>query len=135
MPTAREEILAHYDEIAEVFPRFDLPAFRRCWELPALLTLPESVVAIPDEAAFERVFGGMMDSLRAQGLTRSVPEQIHIHTFGAATALASVLWIRYAGEAVLERLGATYTLVRRDGEWRVNALVAHAPEAVIALDR
>lgn len=134
MSDTRDEIIAHYTHIAEVFPRFDLPAFRRCWQLPALLTLPNACVAIADEAAFESVFGGMMEQLRAQGLTRSVPEQINIHEFGANTALASVLWTRYAGETVLERLGATYTLVRRDGEWLVAALVAHAPEAVIAFD-
>ena len=134
MSTARNEIIAHYAHIAEVFPRFDLPAFRRCWQLPCLLTLPDACVAITDEATFERVFGGMMEQLRAQGLTRSVPERINIHEFGASTALASVLWTRYAGETVLERLGATYTLVRRDGEWLVSALVAHAPEAVIALE-
>ena len=133
MPTAAEEIHAHYAEIAEVFPRFDLPAFRRCWELPALLTLPDAVVALPDDAAFERVFGGMMEGLRQQGLTRSVPERINLHVFGPGTALASVLWTRYAGEQVLERLGATYTLIRRDGEWRVNALIAHDPAYVIPL--
>ncbi len=130
MNVTREEILACYAYIAEVFARFDLPAFRRAWTLPALLSLSETSLAIPDDAAFERIFGGIMDKLRAQGLTRSVPGRVQIRELGPQLALASVLWTRYAGEAVLERFGATYTLVRRDGGWRVNALIVHAPEAV-----
>ena len=60
--------MAAHAQIAEVFPRCDLAAFRRCWQLPCLLTLRDTSVAIADEAAFESVFGGMMEQLRAQGL-------------------------------------------------------------------
>lgn len=130
MNATREEIRACFAQIAEVFARFDLSAFRRTWTLPALLTSSETIIALPDDAAFERVFGGIMDKLRAQGLTRSVPERVHVRELGPRLALASVLWARYAGEAVLERFGATYTLVRRDGDWRVNALIVHAPETI-----
>jgi len=134
MSDALAEIKAHYDHIAEVFPKFDLAAFRTCFHMPCQLTTPDAVIAITDDDTFTQVFGGMMATLRDQGLTRSEVERMHVRLLGETTALASIVWVRHAGEAVLERLGATYTLVRRDGEWLVAALIAHSADEVKPLD-
>lgn len=132
MNNAEKGIRAHFATIAQVFPRFDLPAFRRAFHLPCLITTPDGVFSVPDEAAFEGLFGGMMTSLREQGLTASDPETIHIHELGGNVALASVVWVRYKGDEVLERLGATYTLIREGDEWLVAAIILHGEADVIS---
>ena len=131
MSNAEKGIRAHFAVIAQVFPRFDLAAFRRAFHLPCLITTPDGVFAVADDAAFEGLFGGMMTTLREQGLTASDPETIHIHELGETIALASVVWVRYKGDEVLERLGATYTLVREGDEWLVAAIILHGEDDVI----
>ncbi len=129
------DIRALYGRVAQKFSELDLEGFRGCFHLPLLLTTREGVRLIADDADFEQVFGGIMQALTKAGFTRSAIERQQIRVFDDATALTSVLWVRYQGEDdILERLGATYTLTRVEGNWRITALVGHAAEDVLNLE-
>lgn len=134
MSDPKADIRALYGRVAQHFSALDLAAFRGCFHLPCLLTTREGVHLAADEAAFETLFGGVMNTLKQAGFTRSAVERQQIRVFDEATALTSVLWVRYKGDDILERLGATYTLTRVEGNWRITALVAHGADDVLALE-
>ena len=115
MSAEKTEILEMYDELTATFSRLDLANFRKFFHLPVQLTTADGVVAISDEKSFESVFGGIMEALREQGFTHSVLAESNIAIHGEGLAMASMLWLCYAGESILEHLGATHTLVKTGG--------------------
>lgn len=134
MSAEKTEILEMYDELTATFSRLDLANFRKFFHLPVQLTTADGVVAISDEKSFESMFGGIMDALREQGFTHSVLAESNIAIHGEGLAMASMLWLRYAGESVLEHLCATYTLIKTGARWEISALLAHPPESVLKID-
>ena len=134
MIAEKTEILEMYDELAATFSRLDLANFRKLFHLPVQLTSVDGVVAISDEKSFESVFGSIMEALREKGFTHSVLAESNIAVHGQGLAMASMLWLRYTGESVLERLGATYTLIKTGSRWEISALLAHPPESVLKID-
>ena len=56
-----------------------------------------------------------MEALREQSFTHSVLAESNIAIHGEGLAMASMLWLRYAGESILKHLGATHTLVKTGG--------------------
>ncbi len=60
-------------------------------------------------------------------------EGIGVHEMSDAHAIASIYWIRDAGEAVFEALGGTGTVIDNSARRQVEALVAHAPDRALPL--
>ena len=134
MSNPSADIRALYGRVTEHFSAGNVDALRACFHLPLLITSPDGVVLVADDNDFQTVFGGTIEQLRNNGFTRSAIERQQIRAFSPNTALTSVLWVRYRGEDILERLGATYTLTRSEGTWRITALLTHEPDAVLDLD-
>jgi hypothetical protein len=136
MPQPRHEIRHLFERVTSSFSACALDDYRETFHLPCLVASDRGVQVLADAAAFDAMFVPLMADLRSRGFARSAVLHQHIALLGAATAMASILWARYRGDdEELERLGATYTLVRQDGGWRIAAIVAHAPEHVLAIDR
>lgn len=123
-----------YDELTAKFSRLDLANFRKFFHLPVQLTAVDGVVTIADEKSFESMFGGIMGALREQSFTHSVPAESDIAVHGEGLPMASMLWLRYADESVLEHLGATSTLIKTEARWEISALLAHPPESALKID-
>jgi len=134
MSDSKGDIRSLYGRISEHFSSAEVEKLQHCFHFPLLITSAEGVQMIPDAAAFRVSFGAMLDGLHAQGFTHSKIERQQLRSFNPSCALTSVLWVRYRGEDVLERLGATYTLTHSEGSWRVTAIIAHSPEDLLALE-
>lgn len=124
-------IAAFFDDIAASFGGGDLPRFRALYHLPAMVVMPQGAYAIRDTAEFDGFFGGTLERLRTQNFARSAYKRLSVKTLAPGMALAAMHWTRYRADgSVLETLGATYTLIERDGGWRIVALAGHGPDAV-----
>ena len=124
-------IATFFDEIAASFGGGDVPRFRALYHLPAMVVMPQGAYALRDSAEFDTFFGAILERLRAQNFACSAYERLSIKTLAPGMALAAMHWTRYRADgSVLETLGATYTLIERDGGWRIVALAGHGPEAV-----
>ncbi|MBX9607555.1 MAG: DUF4440 domain-containing protein [Gammaproteobacteria bacterium] len=127
-------VAAFFDDIASSFGAGDLPRFRALYQLPAMIVVPQGAQVLHDSAEFDAFFAVMLDRLRAERFARSSYERLSVKTLGPGLALAAMHWTRWRDDgSVLETLGATYTVVERDGRWRIVALIGHGPDAVPTL--
>lgn len=124
-------IAAFFDSIADSFGAQDLPRFRALYQLPAMIVVAQGAHALGDAAEFDAFFGVMLDRLRAERFARSTYEHLAVKTLGPGLALAAMHWTRWRDDgSKIEELGATYTLVQRDGAWKIVALIGHGPDTV-----
>jgi hypothetical protein len=129
-----DAIAAFFDQIATTFGAGDLPGFRALYQLPAMVMVAQGAQPLANVAEFDAFFAVMLDRLREQHFARSAYERLSVKTLAPNLALAAMHWTRYRADgSVLETLGATYTLVQRDGAWRIVALVGHGPDTVPVL--
>jgi len=129
-----DAIAAFFEQIAETFGGGDLPRFRALYQLPAMVVVAQGAHTLADTAEFDAFFAVMLDRLREQQFARSAYRDLSVKTLAPTLALAAMHWTRYRADgSVLETLGATYTLVRNEGAWRIVALVGHGADTVPTL--
>lgn len=133
MSDPQADIRSLIGRIVKSFSAADLGAFRQCYTLPCLVTMANGTSVLGNDAEFEQFFSQAPRSLHERGFTRTAVERQQIRVFNVVSALTSIAWVRYAGDDVLEKLGATYTLAHSDGGWKIVALIAHSDDQVIAL--
>ncbi len=74
----------------------------------------------------------MIGTLREAGFRRSNLDLCNIKFLGPKLALASTLWTRLgANDEVLEKFGATYTLLDTDAGWKVVVATVHDDDVVL----
>jgi hypothetical protein len=67
-----------------------------------------------------------LDSLKKRGVTKVNWQKVDIHMLGSNMALASNIAIRYNKHGdVIDRVGASYTMYKKDTEWRISAFAIH----------
>ena len=74
----------------------------------------------------------MIESLREVGFRRSNLDLCKIKSLGPKIAVASTLWTRLGNnDEVLEKFGATYTLLDTAAGWKVVVATAHDDDVVL----
>ena len=111
----------------------DAPGVARCCQAPFMwITADEVSLAVSPEE-IERKYVTVLDGLRERGFSRTEGKQLRVRMLGPALAIASGWAVRYAGDAELERLGATYLLRKTEEDWRIVVLTTHSSDRA-ALD-
>ena len=121
-------VRAVIENIAETFSRLDLAGWLDNFHAPRMIVLPDATFSPVDATEAERLFNPILESLRARGFTRSTLDSCSVQLLTPLTAVASASFTRFAGDEVLERLGATYVLQKRDGHWGVLLVTPHGPD-------
>ena len=109
------EIIAHYDApLMMLAPNGDLRTFKT--EKDIRMTVKK----------------WKMHMIRA-GISRTEWVELNIKALSENTALASTVFDRYSTSgAVFQHAGATYSLRKTDGKWKIFLIQIHDPAAVIA---
>lgn len=124
-------IASFFDALAECFSAQDLTRIHALFQLPAMIVGPPGVYALGDAAQFDAFYGAMLDRLRSDRFAKSTYDNMSVKTVAPGLALAAMSWTRWRSDgSKLEEFGATYTLVQRDGAWKIVALVGHGPDTV-----
>ena len=129
-------IIAVHHQVAATFSALDLAGFRQCYRLPCQMITPQGVSVATTDAEFDSFFRPLMEQLRRNDFGRSELREIYVRVQADNIAIASTHWVRYRKNgSELEQLGATYTMTKFAGEWRIVSLVAHDSAAMLRLDR
>ena len=97
---------------------------------------PQGVSVATTDAEFDSFFRPLMEQLRRNDFGRSELREIYVRVQADNIAIASTHWVRYRKNgSELEQLGATYTMTKFAGEWRIVSLMAHDSAAMLRLDR
>jgi hypothetical protein len=89
---------------------------------------PDECNSRTDSADAEALMKPFAESMRACGFTRTSIDVCTVKLLSPTSSIASVAFTRFAGEEVLERVGCTYVLQKREGCWGVLLLAAHDPD-------
>ena len=74
----------------------------------------------------------VMNDLIKKDFCRSRVDSCNVHEFTANTALLSATFSRLKeDDTVLEKIGATYTVVNKGSGYKIASLVAHGTTSVI----
>jgi ketosteroid isomerase-like protein len=112
---------------SRAFQALDARSVATFFHEPAIAIFPgHGVHALPDAAAVERAYAGVMTGLPAQGYRQTELRQLD--TRRLADDLVEVsgtgAWIGEAGQE-LSRFGMTYLLRRVEGRWRIVVASVH----------
>jgi hypothetical protein len=114
------------ETIADKFGALDIPGWLANFHNPCMLG---TMCVDPGNSAAR--FAPLVEAMRARGLTRSQLDTCHIQVLTDTSAIASGTFTRYAGDSVLERLGATYVLRKIDDRWSVLLVTSHSPDVSV----
>ncbi|MGE3076488.1 MAG: nuclear transport factor 2 family protein [Dehalococcoidia bacterium] len=117
------EIHSVLESVAETFGSLDVAGWLANFHNPCMIG---GRAVDPTES--RETFAPLMESMRARGLTKSRLDSEKIQVLTPASAIATATFTRFAGESVLERLGATYVLQKRDGRWLILLVTSHSPD-------
>jgi len=122
------------ENIATSFSRLDIAAWLANFHMPPMIVTVAGCVRPSDAAEAEILFNALITSFRGRGFIRSSIDACSMKFLTPATAIASVVFSRHAGDELLERLGATYILQMRDDRWGGLVFTGHGPEAHTTFD-
>ncbi len=131
--SAQDRVIRVLQNYLAAFARGDAAGVAQCCRAPFMwVTAAEVSLAVSPEE-IERKYATVLDGLRERGFSRSEGRQLRVRILGPALAIASGWAVRYAGDAELERLGATYLLRKTEDDWRIVVLATHSADTA-ALD-
>ena len=134
------EVSSEQDRVVRVFQIYvtafaqgDAAEVARCCQAPFMWVTADEVSLAVSLGEIERKYVTVLDGLRERGFSRTEGRQLRVRMLGPALAIASGWAVRYAGDAELERLGATYLLRKIEEDWRIVVLTTHSSKTA-ALD-
>ncbi len=111
----------------------DIPGVAKFYQLPVTMVFGGQVTILKTEEEIIATLQAIMNSLIAKNFKRSRVDQRHIHQLTENTALISASFSRLDTEdAILEQLGATYTVIDNGSGYKIAVLVAHDTHTVVA---
>lgn len=125
------EIKALILRIGEAFSQLDMDAWTDCFHTPMSFVMAGEVMAFHSKAEASAAFSPLFEQLRLQGFTSTDLNSCTVKLLSNATALVAAVWTRFAGQDVLEQLGATYLVMKQDGQWKAVMVTSHSPEVVV----
>ena len=123
-----DQVRAVLEKIAESFSNLDFGAWLENFHAQPMILTPDSCMRPTDAADAETLMSPTAELMRARGFTRTSLDTCTVKLLSPTSALASAVFTRFAGEEVLERLGATYVLQKREGGWGVLLVAPHGPD-------
>jgi hypothetical protein len=123
-----DQIRAVLENIAESFSNLDFRSWLENFHAQPMVLTHDACMRPEDAADAETLMNPVAESMRARGFTRTRIDTCTVKLLSPTSSLASVAFTRLAGEKVLERIGATYVLQKREGDWGVLLVASHDPE-------
>jgi ketosteroid isomerase-like protein len=114
---------------AQAFQSLDPRAVARHFNEPALLIMPQGVLALSTAADVEQAYARIMADLPALGYARTEFASLAERQLSDDLALVtgSGVWKKATGEAFMP-FGMTYTLRRSADTWRIVVAAIHDPD-------
>lgn len=107
-----------------------MDAWTDCFHTPVSFVMAGEILTFHSRDETATALRPLFDQLRQQGFTSTDLNTCNVKLLSNATALVAAVWTRFAGEDVLERLGATYFVMKQKGQWKAVMVTSHSPDVV-----
>jgi ketosteroid isomerase-like protein len=124
-----DEINSTMRSVNDSFVRGDVKTYVSHYHMPIIHADPQHGVMLWNNAQeTEKIIQGMVEGLRAEGWRNSAIADRKITLMSENLALLTSTVHRYDARGnVLQSMGVTYNLVKKEGNWKLYAITAHAP--------
>jgi hypothetical protein len=124
--SAEQQVRQVIEGIAESFSRLDVDRWLGHFHPQHTFVHHDSVFVARSREETRAAFAPMIQGLRDQGFRRSALDRCDVRLLGPKMAMASTCWRRLGeGDALLDRFGATYTLLDTANGWQVVMAAVH----------
>ena len=130
---AREQdVRSVIEGIADAFSQLDIDRWLSFFNPQHTFVHHDSVFVAHSLDETKNAFAPMISNLREAGFRRSNLDLCNIKFLGPKMAVASTLWTRLGdNDEVLEKFGATYTLLDTAAGWKVVVATVHDDDVVL----
>ena len=127
-----QDVRAVIEGIAESFSELDVNRWLSFFNPEHTFVHHDSVFVARSLEDTKNAFGPMIDGLRASGFTRSALDLCNIKFLGPKLAVAATVWRRLGeNDKLLEKFGATYTLLETPAGWKVVVATVHDEDVIL----
>ena len=110
----------------------NIVAVAEFYNVPLTMISDGRVAVVDDRSKIISIFNATMADLAGKGFDHSRVDNCAVHPLTDNTALISATFSRLKSDgSILERLGATYTVINDGDNYKIATLIAHAPQALI----
>lgn len=132
MAEEKQLIIQTYKQYFEAFQALDPRAIVSYYHVPCVSISSGGVLVMTTGADVEAMFTRMMERLKRLGYARSELTDLRVTQLSDTIALLGIRGARYKEDgSVLEPLGATYTLRKTEGGWKMAVLTLHDPDIIV----
>lgn len=132
--TMQESLSQFLCDYCAAFRAGNIDAVANYFEAPLVMVFADQHAVLDTQAKICDLLQSMMTTLLARGFARSEVDRVSGAWLSDKTALISAEFTRYKVDGtVLERLGATYTVIASGVEFKIVSVVAHSVDAVLSL--
>lgn len=124
-----EDFLTRY---CESFRAGNIDAAADFYHEPATMIFADRMVVLHSRELIAQALERVLTGLITRGFSRSVVDELQVIPLTDRTALISAAFSRLRSDGeVLERLGATYTVIGGDRGFKIAAVVTHGEDRVV----
>lgn len=110
----------------------NIAAVAEFYHSPVIMIFGDKVTILKNTEEVITTLQAVMNDLIKKDFCRSRVDSCNVHEFTANTALLSATFSRLKeDDTVLEKIGATYTVVNKGSGYKIASLVAHGTTSVI----
>lgn len=120
------------DGIADSFSQLDVERWLSYFNPQHTFVHHDSVFVAQSLEDTKNAFAPMFKELRETGFKRSALDLCNIRFLGPKLAVAATLWRRLGeNDKLLEKFGATYTLLETPAGWKVVVATVHDEDVIL----
>lgn len=127
-----QDVRAVIEGIADSFSQLDVDRWLSFFNPQHTFVHHDSVFVAQSLEDTKAAFAQMIKELRTSGFKRSALDLCNIKFLGPKLAVAATLWRRLGeNDKLLEKFGATYTLLETPKGWKVVVATVHDKDAIL----
>lgn len=121
-----QDIRAVMEGVADAFSRLDVDRWLGYFSPQHTFVHHDSVFVAQSLDDTKAAFGPMISELRDSGFRRSALDLCNVKMLGPKMGVAATLWRRLGdNDTLLEKFGATYTLLLTEAGWKIVVAAVH----------
>jgi ketosteroid isomerase-like protein len=127
-----QDVRAVIASMGEAFSQLDVDRYLSFFNPQHTFVHHDSVFLAQSPEDTKKAFAPVISGLRESGFRRSALDLCNVKLLGPKIAIAATLWRRLGeNDRLLEKFGATYTLLETPAGWKVVVATVHDEDVVL----
>ncbi len=130
--STRQNLNQFLGDYCRAFRPHNMPAMADFFNVPVTMISGGRANTLSTEEQLTNSLQIVMNGLVTQGFDHSEIDEVHIHPLSAKTALLSAIFSRLKTDgSLLQKIGATYTVIDSGEGYKIATLVAHDTDGLV----